>query len=264
MRIAQLGVVSAGMALVIVLYVLRNSPEQTNALDALLADRADSLPAAVVVEWEVLAEKWPVESGHPQWDTLISFWQRQDEPAVAAALALQRVNAGNTLIYHQTTADLLMEAVRAGRQGKAKGVNDNLLFFFTEQSEALYQGLLDADSSNLDARVGLSGVFIDGKGQIMPGVQQLLEVLRMDSLYLPANLRLGRLSMINGEYGNVIKRMNKVLQVDSTMGEAYVTLASAYQALGDSTTARSYLEQSLPHLQSEALRQEVQTRLNEL
>lgn len=264
MRAKQLGVVFAGVVLVIILYVLRNSPEQTNALDELLTSRVDSLPAPAASTWQNLSEDWTGSYTDPYLDTMIGFWQQQGEPAVAASLAWQRATASDNFDYHQATADLLMEAVRANRQQPSPSVNDNLLFFFTEQSAALYDELLEADSNNLDARVGLAGVFIDGKGQIMPGVQQLLEVLRIDSLYVPANLRLGRLSMINGEYGNVIKRMKKVLQVDPTMGEAYVTIASAYQALGDTAAARTYLEQSLPHLQSEALRQEVQTRLNEL
>lgn len=260
----QLGVVVIGVIMLIALYIMRSSPAQTNALDALLAARVDSLSGKAANSWQQLSNKWSGDYLAIEVDTLIGFWQSREEPAVAGALALQRAVASESLAYHQATADVLMEAVRAGRQGGAPGVNDNLLFYYMEQSAMLYNELLDADSTNLDARVGLAGVFIDGKGQIMSGVQQLLAVLKIDSLYLPANLRLGRLSMMNGEYGNVIKRMKKVLQVDSTMGEAYITIASAYQALGDTTAAQYHLSQSLPYLTSESLRQEVQKRLNEL
>lgn len=264
MKAAQLWVVVAGVGLAAALFFLRNIPEQTNALDALLQSRVDSLSSSQATTWQTLQSDWSGDFTDPQLDTLIGFWVAQNEPAVAAALALQRYQSTDSEAHQREAAALALEAVKTGRQGEAQGVNDNLLFFFTEQSGELYGQLVAQDSTDLEARMGLAATFIDGKGQIMPGVQELLGILEVDSLYVPANLRLGRLSMINGEYANVVKRMQKVLQADSTMGEAYVTLASAYRAMGEEEKARSYLAQSLPYLDNGPLREEVEKRLQEL
>jgi hypothetical protein len=58
--------------------------------------------------------------------------------------------------------------------------------------------------------------------------------------------------------------MKKVLMVEPDNGEAYITIASAWQAQGISDSARIYLEKSLPFLPDGEVKVEVMKRLNEL
>lgn len=255
----QWWLIGLGIVLVAVLFVLRNQPVQDNPLEAYINRQADSLAEARQSHWQTLQQQWNGDWASPMVDSMMHFWAQQKVPGVVAIYQLRRAENQPSMTNRLQAAEKLMTTVKEAPDQ----LPDNMRFYFVEKAASLYQQVADEDSMQLGAQVGLAETFIEGKGQIMPGVQLLLKVLEKDSLYVPANLRLGRLSMVNGEYGNVIKRMHKVLQADSTHGEAYITIASAYRAMDENDSAVTYLEQALPYL-NDTLRMEVRNRLKAL
>lgn len=255
----QWWLIGLGIVLVSVLLVLRNQPVQDSPLDAYINRQADSLSTDAQSRWQALQQRWDGSWTNPVVDSIIRFWTTQQVPGVAAIYHLQKAEHQPSVDNRLLAAERLMGTIKEAPEQ----LSDNMRFYFVEKAASLYQQVIAADSTNLAAQVGLAETYIEGKGQIMPGVQLLLKVLEQDSLYIPANLRLGRLSMINGEYGNVINRMQKVLQADTTNGEAYVTIASAYRAMGEKDSTVAYLEQSLPYV-NDTLRKEVRNQLKAL
>lgn len=246
-----------GVILVVALFVLRNQPHQTTAIDAFLQQAKDSLSTDA---WQQATrlESLPEEV---QTDSLISFWKQQGNAAATAIYSLQLARRNDSKPQWLAAGNDLMSGIGYGRQ---QGLSDNLLFYFSEAAFECFDRVLQQDSTDADASIGMAMVYIEGRGQVMPGVRLLLDVLQRDSLHVGANLRLGRLSMVNGEYGNVIKRMKKVLMVEPDNGEAYITIASAWQAQGIPDSARVYLAKSLPFLPEGEVKAEALKRLNEL
>jgi cytochrome c-type biogenesis protein CcmH/NrfG len=66
----------------------------------------------------------------------------------------------------------------------------------------------------------------------MQGVMLLRDVLAKDSTNPEANLKLGDLSMMSGQFRNAATRYEKATAADSTSTEAWVGLGNAYMALG--------------------------------
>lgn len=73
--------------------------------------------------------------------------------------------------------------------------------------------------------------------QTMKGIQQLLQVVRNDSLNMQAQLVLGIGGVISTQYDKAIERLNKVLTNQPGNLEAISWLADAYAGKGDKTNA---------------------------
>lgn len=252
-------VVAIGIALAVALFFLRNIPEQRTALDKLLQTGKDSLSISALPRLNALEEKLDERNPDPAvLDSLTAFWQRQGNPAIAALYVQDKAQATGQLEYYNDCGEAMLNALDFGRN---KEMEQNLQLYFVLSAEGCYEQALHIDSTNVTARIGLADVALDGRGQIMVGVRSLLDIVKEDSLNIPANVRLGRLSMVNGEYQNAIRRLKNVLRADPTYVEAYVLLSNAFNAMGQQDEARHYLEQALPHVEDPALRQEIEKRL---
>jgi tetratricopeptide (TPR) repeat protein len=252
-------VVTIGIALAVALFFLRNIPEQRTALDKLLQTGKDSLSASVLPQLQALEGKLDERNPDPAvLDSLTAFWQRQGNTAIAALYVQHKAQATGQLSHYNDCGAAMLEALDFGRN---TDVEQNLQLYFVLSAEGCYEQVLHIDSTNITARIGLADVALDGRGQIMAGVRTLLDIVKEDSLNVPANIRLGRMSMVNGEYQNAIRRLKNVLRADSTYAEAYVLLSNAFNAMGQQDEARQYLEQALPHVADPTLRKEIEKRL---
>lgn len=247
-------VVAIGIALAIALYFLRNIPEQRTALDELFEAGRDSLSQT---EMDRLQQLENLDKP-ARFDSLTDFWREAGNPALAALSVQNKAKMTGEKEHYTDCGSAMLDAMDYGRQHE---MDQNLLHYFVLSAEGCYQEVLAMDSTDMEARLGMADVAIDGKGQIMVGVRQLLDIVQEDSLNIQANLRLGRLSMVNGEYQNAIRRMKHVLQADSANVEAHLVLSNAFNAMGQTDEARYYLEKALPFIEDSELRQEIETRL---
>lgn len=174
------------------------------------------------------------------------------------------VYAGKVAIQSQDTSELL-EAGRLMNEAMAwernVGNSGEFFNFFLEQSESAYQFIIDLDSTNTRARLGMATVLADGKGAVMLGVQELLAVSRMDSMNLEANIRLGRFAIMSQQIDKVIPRYRKVLAVQANNTEALLTIGNTYLSNNQMDSALVYYKQALPFVQNTQIQSELQEQI---
>ena len=122
--------------------------------------------------------------------------------------------------------------------------NDSLAKIFGAQEGVnAFQKLAKLDSTNYEYPIHEAVCYVDGLGQVMPGVLLLKNVETKDPDNIEMNLILGRLAVVSGQYDKAITRLEKVTKLDPTNAEAYFHLAEAYRAVGKKDDAIKALEQ---------------------
>ena len=168
---------------------------------------------------------------------LANFWKdsaRAFEPYIyylSAAAKLDKSEKNLTF-----AAQLILDNLR-GEQDAAK------LDWKTEQAIELFEQAITLNPESDDLKIGLGSCYIYGKGrtgkpeETMKGIQQLLAVVRKDSLNMKAQLVLGVGGYVSGQYDKAIDRLTKVVKAEPNNLEAIAFLADAYANKGDKTEA---------------------------
>ena len=113
----------------------------------------------------------------------------------------------------------------------------------TDLAIELFEQAVILNPENNDLKIGLGSCYIFGKGhsgkpeETMKGIQQLLAVVRKDSLNMKAQLVLGIGGYLSGQYDKAIDRLNKVVNAEPTNVEAVAYLADAYANHGEKAEA---------------------------
>jgi tetratricopeptide (TPR) repeat protein len=168
---------------------------------------------------------------------LANFWKdsaRAFEPYIyylSAAAKLDKSEKNLTF-----AAQLILDNLRA-EQDATK------LDWKTEQAIELFEQAITLNPESDDLKIGLGSCYIYGKGrtgkpeETMKGIQQLLAVVRKDSLNMKAQLVLGVGGYVSGQYDKAIDRLTKVVKAEPNNLEAIAFLADAYANKGDKTEA---------------------------
>ncbi len=164
---------------------------------------------------------------------LAAFWKdsiRSFEPYVYYLSAAAKLdNSEKNLTF---AAQLILENLR-GERDPAK------LNWKTAEAIQLFEQAIQLNPNNDDLKIGLGSCYIFGKGrtgkpeETMKGIQQLLAVVRKDSVNMKAQLVLGIGGALSGQYDKAIDRLNKVVQAEPNNLEAIAFLADAYASKGD-------------------------------
>lgn len=115
--------------------------------------------------------------------------------------------------------------------------------FGAQEGVKVFQQLAKMDSGNLEYPIHEAQCYIDGLGQVMPGVLLLKDVEKKDPDNKEMNLILGRLAILSGQYDKAIQRFEKLVKLDPANAEIYFHLAEAYRAVGKNDEAIKSLEQ---------------------
>jgi tetratricopeptide (TPR) repeat protein len=100
-----------------------------------------------------------------------------------------------------------------------------------------FEKVIALNPDNVSAKTALANCYTDGTGETMKGVLLLKEVTAADSLNVPANLILGKLSVKSGQFDKAINRMNIVLSQEPKNTEAMYFLAEAFKGQGNKEKA---------------------------
>jgi lipopolysaccharide biosynthesis regulator YciM len=98
----------------------------------------------------------------------------------------------------------------------------------------------------------------------MKGIQQLLKVIRKDSLNMQAQLVLGIGGVISTQYDKAIDRLLNVLKNQPGNLEAISWLADAYAGKGDKPNALKWYEISKRLINNPVYTKEVNERIKQL
>jgi len=139
-----------------------------------------------------------------------------------------------------------------------------------DQAIALLTKAIELNPANDSLKIDLGAAYIFGKGmagnaeETMKGVQQLLQVVRKDSLNMQAQMVLGIGGVVSTQYDKAIERLNKVIQQQPRNAEAVSWLAEAYAGKGDNVNARKWFEISKQLINNPEYSKEIDGRLKEL
>ncbi|OWY24683.1 tetratricopeptide repeat protein, partial [Sphingobacteriales bacterium UPWRP_1] len=257
-------------ALVLALYFLgqrtTNTPATDNPMSAagMSASVADSLPTAGKTQLNMaqLAQNMKTKISKAGADS-ITYWETkaQNSPdAAAKTRALKEIarlwekeryielGAYYYRLIAQTdsTQNNWLEA--ANRQADAFQIaaDSTMRVYLIENAIDAYEKTLRFDTSQTEVKVNLANCYFDGypnmPPMVMKGVMMLREVTAKDSTHVGANLSLGRMSVMSGQFDKAINRFQTVLRKDATNAEAYYYLGEAYAAMGQKEKAREAFE----------------------
>ncbi|MEO7765904.1 MAG: tetratricopeptide repeat protein, partial [Ferruginibacter sp.] len=139
-----------------------------------------------------------------------------------------------------------------------------------EQAIELFEKAIELNPGNENLKVGLGSCYVFGKGmtgnpqETMKGIQQLLQVVRKDSMNMQAQLVLGIGGVISSQYPKAIERLLIVLKYQPGNLEAISWLADAYAGNGDKPNALKWYEISKRLVNNPAYSKEVDDRIKML
>ncbi len=129
-------------------------------------------------------------------------------------------------------------------------------FFAAERAISSFSELIKMDSSNMNYKVSQALCYIDGKNDVMEGVQILKEVEKHDPDNEIMNLTLGGLSIMSGQYDKAIPRLERLVKLHPQNAEGLLHLGEAYRAVGKKEEAIQAFEKCKSLLQNtEAIKQ---------
>ena len=198
------------------------------------------------------------------YNQLANFWadsaHQQEIYIFYTSQSAKLVNSEKNLTFaaQLILADLRNESDPAKRGWKA------------EQAIELFEHAITLNPNNPNLQVGLGSCYVFGKGMVgnpqetMKGIQQLLQVVRKDSLNMQAQLVLGIGGVISNQFDNAIDRLLNVLKYEPSNLEAISWLADAYAGKGDKANALKWYEISKRMINNPAYTKEVNERIKSL
>lgn len=139
-----------------------------------------------------------------------------------------------------------------------------------DQAIALLNKAIELNPSNDSLKVDLGACYIFGKGmagnaeETMKGVQQLLQVVRKDSLNMQAQMVLGIGGVVSTQYDKAVERLLKVVNREPGNQVAVYWLAVAYAEKGDKENAVKWFTISKNLVNNPGYTKEIDERIKEL
>ena len=140
----------------------------------------------------------------------------------------------------------------------------------SEQAIGLFEKAIALNPGNDSLKVGLGSCYVFGKGmagdpqETMKGIQQLLQVVKRDSMNMQAQLVLGIGGVISNQYDKAVERLLTVLKTQPSNLEAISWLADAYAGKGDRPNALKWYSISKRLVNNPVYSKEVDERIKML
>lgn len=112
-----------------------------------------------------------------------------------------------------------------------------------QQAIAALEQSVQLNPQNDTPRLGLALAYVEGTGETMSGVQQLLAITRKEPNHITANLMLGKMAIQSGQLDKAVERLETVIRQEPKNKEAIFFLAEAYKGLGNKQKAVELLNQ---------------------
>lgn len=127
-----------------------------------------------------------------------------------------------------------------------------------------YNNVIFLDSSLIEPKVKLAVLHIDELQNTMAGVTLLLDVVKKEPKHIAANLTLGRLSLVSGQFDKAKQRLNTVLSVEPENTEALLFLAGVYEQTNETEKAIVYYNKCKALIKNPTIKQNIDKYLNNL
>ena len=270
----------SGLILVLFLFILGRTTEPQKPIPV-------SVAAAPTFDIEQFIEKSTAQLPLQQAiyvdslnKLLHSTGTQSEQSAIAAQLAnfwKDSVRQFDTYVYYLSKQAKLDNSEKiltfAGQLilTRLRGENDEAkLAWQANEAIGLFDKAIALNPANEDLKIALGSCYIFGKGrngdpqETMKGIQELLAVVRRDSLNMKAQLMLGIGGFVSGQYDKAIARLITVVKNEPGNVEAIAFLADTYAAKGDKAEAIRWYEVSKKRVDNPAYSKEVDERIKQL
>ncbi len=210
-----------------------NIPEPANFDSLLTAAKKKLSPAA---QADISKQENTITRGNVKEQQILAYealgklWLQHKNRAIAAHYFAESGKLENSQKKLNFAAHLFSEELHEER-------NPNVRQWMAEEAIGCYQQSLALNPNNDTTRIDLADIYINGTGETMKGVEQLLTIVRRDSTNVPANIILGRMAIESGQLDKAVARGETVLRVDKNNIEAHLFLAEAYKRKGEKQKA---------------------------
>lgn len=133
-----------------------------------------------------------------------------------------------------------------------------------ETAEKALRKVLEKDEHNVEAKMELATLYIEGLGQPMQGIAQLQEIVKNDSSNFKANLVMGRMAIESNQLDKAIDRANLILRYHPDSWEANVLLAEVHIRQGQKDSAMKYLNEAKKHNKNPEFIKDVDQYINSI
>lgn len=171
------------------------------------------------------------------YETVAKKWLGIQRPVVAAFYFSQSGFLDNSE-KKLTFASHLMN------EGLHEEQNPAMRQWMADVAERSLNKILEKDPTNVEAKMELATLYIEGKAQPMQGVAQLQDIVRNDSSNFQANLVLGKMAIESNQLDRAIERANLLIRFHPDSWEARILMAEAYARKGDREQAVRYLSEA--------------------
>ncbi len=209
-------------------------PSQSKMVDSL----SQQLSTANAAEKIILLKK------------LIAVWQQNGSKIISAEYTKQLAEATSQPSDFANAGAMLTDAFE-------NAADSNLRKSLCDEAFGTLQRAIELDTNNIDNKVNMAALLMEGKGQVMDGVPILLGIVKKSPNNLKANFVLAKFAVVSGQFDKAIIRLKKIISLNPTYTDAYLTLANAYAQKGEMANAKATLQQCEQHLQDEKAKAEV-------
>jgi len=167
----------------------------------------------------------------PALEALADAWREHKQPLPTVyyrALAAGLDKSPEKLTFAGRSALAVLETPDVSPAGR---------LWAAQTAIALLSKAVEARPDVDTLQLALAVAYIDGTGETMQGVQQLLAITRTQPQHIPANLLLGRLAVQSGQWDKAAGRFQTVLGQEPTNVEALLGLADVYRGQGQKERA---------------------------
>lgn len=127
-----------------------------------------------------------------------------------------------------------------------------------------YDQLIKLQPSNDDLKIDQAILIIDGSGEVMQGVGQLLALAEEQPNNKRVQMVLGRMAIQSKQLDKAIERADNILKIDSKSLEAYLLKSQAYELQGDLESVRKVMLEAKAMMNNPEFSKDVDKYLEEL
>jgi len=205
----------------------------------------------------LFASRKPDSSKLVYLSQIVNIWENSGNFAVASEYQRRTAVFDSTSVQWEKAGDMLFEAFKTVPDTSVRS-------YLLQRSIESFSNASSIDTTNESATIKLAETYIDGTNNIMAGVTLLLDVVKRNPENISANLILGRLAVVSGQYDKAITRLTGILDREPENVEALFYIAGAFEKTGQKQKAISYYKICQKLVKNPAINQQIDNYLKNL
>jgi predicted Zn-dependent protease len=250
-----------GALLALVLYFgISNKPPKKSVYTVLsekLIDSLDLPEEEQIIIWQKKLKNASAQEKPEVLTELANLWKQAGYASIAGDYLRQKADYAPDYEIYFEAGNTLFSSLQADT---SRQMRMNVVY----GARYCYEKALELNPANLEAKISLGTLLVQGTSNPMEGVQLLKEVETEDPGNIAANILLGEFSMMSGQFDKAAERFQTVLEKDSLNLQARYGLAECYIVMNDTVLAIRTLEEVIPFMQDTILVNRINQNINSL